>query len=52
MIRLCNCCIEEVKSRAEKVFVGAYVDFDEDEEIKCEWCEEESDELRECEFYY
>lgn len=38
---LCRRCIEAIKSRSEIVYVGSeYTDFEPDEEVKCEWCEE------------
>jgi len=59
-ILLCHYCIDAIKSRGEKIFVGGLVEreLDLDEEgkwfvsdgLKCEWCEEEYDELYECHF--
>ena len=49
---LCERCIEAIRSRGEKVFVGEIV-FDTsdleygEQERKCEWCEE-VDDLYEC----
>ena len=61
---LCKNCIAAIKSRGEKIFVGECISqdieydeekgiwfqiYDEDEEIlKCNWCEEENSELYEC----
>lgn len=47
---LCKNCIDAIKSRGEKIFVGDVVNgFDyEDEPTKCEWCDEEDVELYEC----
>lgn len=61
---LCSYCIAAIKSRGEKIFVGECISqdidydeekekwvqlYDEDEEIlKCSWCEEENPELYEC----
>ena len=46
--KLCVCqyCIQEMKSRGEKIFIGDIVI----EEKICEWCGEEDDDLREIEF--
>lgn len=39
---LCRYCIDAIKSRGEIVYVGSeYTDYEPDEEVKCEWCEEE-----------
>lgn len=39
---LCRYCIDAIKSRGETVYVGSeYTDHEPDEEVKCEWCEEE-----------
>ena len=39
---LCKQCIEAFKSRGVIVFVGnEYTDYEPDEVVKCEWCEEE-----------
>ena len=56
MIYLCRNCIEAIRSRGEKLFVGHEVDFTEyaDEhgkEASCEWCEDNEATLYECEFY-
>ena len=41
-ILLCDHCIEAIRSRGEKLFVGGeFTDHEIDEEAKCEWCEEE-----------
>ena len=61
---LCKNCIDAIKSRGEKIFVGEMItqDIDYDEEkdewfqkydedepiLKCEWCEEIDPELYEC----
>ena len=38
---LCEQCINAIKSRGEIVYVGSeYTDFEPDEEVKCEWCDE------------
>lgn len=40
---LCNHCIDAIKSRGEKLFVGDMVlDYEESEELNfpCEWCGE------------
>ena len=47
---LCRNCIDAIKSRGEKIYVGDIVngyDF-KDEPTKCEWCNEEDVELYEC----
>ena len=44
---LCKYCIEEIKSRGEKVLVGEIHSVD--EEIKCMLCEE-IDDVYECEW--
>ena len=44
---LCEHCIEEIKSRGERLTVGGF--FSIDEEIPCEWCDE-IDDVHECEF--
>lgn len=59
-IRLCSYCIEAIRSRGEKVYVGEKIeremDIDTDghwlvdDELTCEWCEEENDELYDCHF--
>ena len=43
---LCMNCINAIKSRGEKIFVGSIVDPDEyleenGEPLHCEWCDEE-----------
>lgn len=51
IILLCEHCIDAIRSRGEKVFVaGEYWDFDEEDEIACEWCEETEKTLYECHF--
>ena len=47
---LCKYCIDAIKSRAEKVFVGEQLSYFEDDEtpVKCEWCEEYYGEMYEC----
>ncbi len=59
---LCEHCIEAIRSRGEKLFVGEaiYQDIDYDEEkeewisddgktiLECEWCEEVDPTLYEC----
>jgi len=56
MVKLCKHCIEAIRSRGETVYVGNQLPFwsgavDPDERYgTCEWCEEETDELWECEF--
>lgn len=58
---LCKNCIDAIRSRGEKVFVGKLVDpyeFNEERgyepedetEMICDWCEEPSWELYECVF--
>lgn len=38
---LCKHCIEAIRSRGEKVFVGEEIDMDECPLARCEWCEDE-----------
>ena len=43
---LCMNCINAIKSRGEKIFVGSVIDPDEyleenGETLHCEWCDEE-----------
>lgn len=50
--KLCPRCIDAIRSRGEKVFVGTEIDYDEyrethGEEATCDWCGEEDVELRE-----
>ena len=47
-ICLCKNCIEAIRSRGEKVWVGSEIET-EDEELVCEWCEYE-DILYDCRF--
>ena len=49
---LCQYCIDAIKSRGERVFVGGSMYFELDDVGKCEWCEEEfeADELYDCRF--
>ena len=59
-IRLCECCIEAIRSRGEKVYVGPEIERDEDidaegnwyvsDDLTCEWCEEKDDVLFDCHF--
>ena len=49
-ILLCDKCISVIRSRGEKVYVGPVVDKGDDDSIKCEWCEDEFDELKDCHF--
>lgn len=59
-IRLCDHCIEAIRSRGEKVYVGPEIERDEDvdeegrwyvsDDLTCEWCEEKVDELFDCHF--
>lgn len=46
---LCENCIGYLRLQGTKLWVGDYVESDEDE-IKCDWCEDyfEPSELREC----
>lgn len=54
---LCKHCIDAIKSRGEKIYVGSLVERDIEmigkdrcisDGMKCEWCDEEDDELYEC----
>ena len=50
---LCRNCIDAIKSRGEKIYVGDEIDVDcweEDNNVKakCEWCDEEDTPLYEC----
>ena len=47
--RLCKYCIQAIRSRGERLFVGAEVEFDEDDPktYTCQWCGEE-DTIYEC----
>ena len=46
-MKLCEHCIEAIRSHGEKVIV---LDIVEDsEEMACEWCEEDGETLYECE---
>jgi len=49
-IYLCKNCIDAIKSRGEKVFVGDEAFEEPDGSMKCEWCEEEGMTLYECLF--
>ena len=51
-ICLCSNCIDAIKSRGEKIFVGDSMYFDLDDVGTCEWCEEEyeASELYDCRF--
>lgn len=59
-ILLCEHCIEAIRSRGEKVWVGGEVERDEDvdddgnwyvcDDLKCGWCGETNDELYDCHF--
>ena len=59
-IMLCEQCIAAIRSRGEKVWVGEEIERDEDvddegnwfvcDDLKCEWCEQEKDELFDCHF--
>lgn len=49
-ILLCEHCIAAIKSRGEKVYVGPIIDKGDEESIRCEWCDEEFDELYDCHF--
>lgn len=46
---MCRRCIDAIRSRGEQIFVSPldYWDFDRPEEIVCEWCEEETEDLYE-----
>lgn len=49
---LCLNCINAIKSRGEKIFVGSIVDPDEyleenGETLRCEWCDEEDTDVYE-----
>ena len=51
-MRVCEHCMQAIASRGEKFARGEAIfwdDFDE-EDFRCEWCDEESDELCEIEF--
>lgn len=37
-MRICDCCIEAIKSHGEKIFVDS-----DTEESKCNWCDEVTD---------
>ena len=51
IILLCEHCIGAIRSRGEKVFVaGEFWDFDEEDEVACEWCGEDGKTLYECAF--
>ena len=45
---LCQNCIDALASRGEKPYVGKMISQDDDEPLKCDWCEEEVLELYEC----
>lgn len=50
-ICLCSRCIDAIKSRGEKVYVGSTMEFELDDDVaKCDWCNEEydTDELYDC----
>ena len=48
-IILCSWCINGFRSHGEEVYVGSEIDYDEyDGNAKCEFCEEDDDELYEC----
>ncbi len=58
-IRLCKRCIGAIKSRGEIVYVGPEIEREletigEDwyisDELTCEWCKEEDEELYDCHF--
>ena len=55
IIVLCDHCIEAIRSHGEAVIVLGESDLDEyrdnfNEELKCEWCEDENDILFDCVF--
>ena len=43
---LCDICIQAIRSRGEKIFVGNAV-YADDDQIICDWCDEDFDELYE-----
>lgn len=47
---LCNNCISAIRSRGEVVYVGPEIKRDEDDGLKCEWCEEDDDTLYDCHY--
>lgn len=56
-MKLCKRCIDAIKSRGEIVYVGPPVERDMEyigkdwvisDGLKCEWCEEDDDELFDC----
>lgn len=52
-IKVCMCCMEEIASRGEKFMRGEAIfwdDFEDAEDFRCEWCDEETDELYDIEF--
>lgn len=48
-MKLCKRCIDAIKSRGEIVYVGpqVFIIDDDEEEEKCDWCEE-VDDLYDC----
>lgn len=48
-IILCDHCIEAIRSHGEVVYKGKEVDK-QDEDVRCEWCEDEDVVLYECIF--
>lgn len=56
-MKLCKRCIAAIKSRGEIVYVGSIIERDMEmigkdwfisDGLKCEWCDEEDDELFDC----
>lgn len=48
---LCPYCIEAIESRGERIKKFSFTDVDEDsEDYICGWCQEETEDLTECEF--
>lgn len=43
---ICEHCIEAIKSHGERIFVGPLVPA----KVKCEWCNEFSEDVHECVF--
>lgn len=46
----CENCIEAIRSHGEHPFVGDTIYADDDDTLICEWCGEDTDELKEVEF--
>lgn len=48
-MRICECCLQAIRSRGEKLIILEHGSLYGDEECQCEWCDEE---MAEYEDYY